>query len=319
MEAYIRGIGNISPQNTLDNRKFLSEIVEHNDDYLKCIEPVYKEYIEPNMVRRMGRIIKMGVVASRLCMNDAKVEKPDAIITGTGLGCIEDTEKFLASLINCEEQFLTPTSFIQSTHNAISGQIALIIKANCYNYAYVHRGFSFESALLDAMMLIDEGEVEKVLLGGVDEITPTSFAISKQLGFWKKKAICNLDLLKGKSTGSVAGEGAAFFMLANKESEENYAKIKGVSTIYKPDDFEEIECHIDRFLKNEGIEKEDIDLIMLGINGDEKHDKIYYHLQENFFDNIATSYYKHLCGEYHTSSAFGLWLTAKILKTQHIP
>ncbi|XHR94482.1 hypothetical protein ACFJIV_30115 [Mucilaginibacter sp. UC70_90] len=29
--------------------------------------------------------------------------------------------------------------------------------------------------------------------------------------------------------------------------------------------------------------------------------------------------YKHLCGEYPTSSAFALWLTANILKTGSVP
>ena len=52
---------------------------------------------------------------------------PDAIITGTGLGCLEDTEKFLTAMVTNKEEFLTPTSFIQSTHNTVSAQIALLL------------------------------------------------------------------------------------------------------------------------------------------------------------------------------------------------
>lgn len=37
---------------------------------------------------------------------------------------------------------------------------------------YVHRGLSFESALLDGMMRIWEGD-ENVLVGAIDEITLT--------------------------------------------------------------------------------------------------------------------------------------------------
>lgn len=64
-------------------------------------------------------------MASALAMKDANVESVDAIITGTGLGCIEDSEKFLKSILDNKEEFLTPTSFIQSTHNTVGAQIAL--------------------------------------------------------------------------------------------------------------------------------------------------------------------------------------------------
>src|SRR5688572_30106632 len=109
MAVFIKGVGNISPQNTL-NGQFLEDPIAHNGDYFSCIEPDYKSYINPALIRRMGRIIKMGVASASMCLEDAGVKMPDAIITGTGLGCIVDTDKFLSSIIENEEQFLTPTS-----------------------------------------------------------------------------------------------------------------------------------------------------------------------------------------------------------------
>ncbi len=49
---------------------------------------------------------------------------------------------------------------------------------------YVHRGLSFESALLDAMMKIEEGS-ENILVGAIDEMTETSYIIQQRLGLLK--------------------------------------------------------------------------------------------------------------------------------------
>jgi 3-oxoacyl-[acyl-carrier-protein] synthase II len=319
MTIYIKGLGNISPQNTLPKNNFLEETVTHKNNYLSCIEPDYKEYIDANFSRRMGRIIKMGVAASMTCLKDAGVQQPDAIITGTGLGCIQDTEKFLSSIIEHEEKMLTPTSFIQSTHNTISAQIALLLKCVNYNFTYVHRGFSFESSLLDGMMMVNEGTANNVLIGAADEMTPNTFTILKRLGHWKREEINHLRLSDYMSKGTIAGEGASFFVLSNTNEGQCYASINSLATIYKPESISEIEEAISKILKEANLEINDLDLIIFGSNGDIKHDGIYQHLQRDYFKQGAFAGFKHLCGEYFTASSFGLWLAAKIIQSQHIP
>ena len=95
MEIYIKGAGIVSPQETFARDGLPDEIIEYREaDYLRCIEPPYREFIDPMASRRMSRIVKMGVCAAKMCLQDSGIEMPDAIITGTGLGCIEDTERF---------------------------------------------------------------------------------------------------------------------------------------------------------------------------------------------------------------------------------
>jgi len=108
MEVFINGIGLISPQKTTEAGAFLSEVIEHNADYLKCIDPNYKAFIDPLAARRMSRLIKMGITSAKLCLAEAGITMPDAIITGTGLGSVEDTEKILNSILQ-HEQLLNPT------------------------------------------------------------------------------------------------------------------------------------------------------------------------------------------------------------------
>jgi 3-oxoacyl-[acyl-carrier-protein] synthase II len=334
-EIYINGLGNVSPQNTTYCRDmachvptFLSEPLSYDTNQLKCIDPGYKDFIPAEMIRRMGRIIKMGVAASKLCLRDAGTTPdpgtlreiiPDAIITGTGLGCIEDTEKFLSSMIKNNEEFLTPTSFIQSTHNTVAGQIALLLKCHGYNFTFVHRGISFESALIDAMTQMQLGEFSNVLVGGSDELTLNSFAITSRLGYWKRKPIHSLDLLNDHQRGSVAGEGASFFFLENHKNEHTYARITGVTTFLKPASCLEVKQRLIDFLATHRLKYDDINLVVLGLNGDPRTDIFYHDLVEMAFQHTSLAYFKHLCGEYHTASAFATWLAAMVISTQSVP
>jgi 3-oxoacyl-(acyl-carrier-protein) synthase len=319
MEAYIRSIGIVSPQKTFDTNDFLSDVVEYNTNSLRCIEPPYKDFLNPGLARRMGRIIKMSIAASSICLKNAKIEIPDAIMTGTALGSIEDTEKFLLSVIDNDEQYLTPTSFMQSTHNTVSAQIALQLKCVNYNFTYVHKGFSFESAVLDGLMTLAEGNGNNVLIGGHDEMTDRHFKITDRVFYWKKENVPTMELINTVGPGTVSGEGAAFFVLSNEENEMNYAKLRSVKMIYKPEGQREIETKITEMLSQKGLTADDIDVVIYGINGDSRFDNCYYQLKDNLFKNSTSAYFKHLCGEYQTSASFAMWIAAMILKKQEIP
>ncbi|MBC7827738.1 MAG: beta-ketoacyl synthase chain length factor [Chitinophagaceae bacterium] len=316
---YIQATGNISPQNTLGQPTLPANLSEYNTNRLYSIEPDYSKLIDVKLIRRMSRIIKMGVAAALQCLQEAGVENPDAIITGTAYGCLEDTGVFLQKMVQNKEEMLTPTAFIQSTHNTIGAQIALLLKCHGYNNTFVHRGFSFESALLDAIMLLEEKTVSNVLIGGVDEITDFSFGITSRFGLFKKNINSNLNLFDTPSKGTIAGEGAAFFLLNNHPSQKDYALLDGVSTFYKPIDLEETEHHIQSFLSEQSISMNDIDLVLCGRNGDSIGDKVYDDLNERLFEQSLITNYKHLCGDYPTSTAFALWLAAGIIKSGSVP
>ena len=319
MKAYIRGIGNISPQPTFDNGSFLDDIREYYTGRLQSIEPDYHSYIKPNQLRRMSRLLKMGVTAAGICLHDAGTEKPDAIITGTGLGMMEETAKFLNGILDNGEKLLNPTAFIQSTHNTVGAHIAVMLGCNNYNLTYVHGPVSFENALLDSLMWLEEKPSDKILLGGIEEITESHFIITGSMGFWKKSGRSNLDLLKDKTAGTIAGEGASFFLLTNEESPQNYGRIHGLSTRFNPEKQAVAVDHIEKFLSSQKLNKADIDLVILGLNGDPEADAIYGPAIEYFEEKSSLTYYKHLSGEHYLASSFALWLAARVMKTQQVP
>jgi 3-oxoacyl-[acyl-carrier-protein] synthase II len=320
MEAFIDGMCAISPQDTISGGVILHETKEYDGvRYLKCIEPQYNEFLDPMSSRRMSRIIKMGVFSALKCLQDARIKNPDAIIAGTGLGCIEDSEKFLGSVYSNGEKLLNPTPFIQSTHNTVAATIALLLNCNGYNNTFSHRGLSFEHALLDSLMLLQEGSANNVLVGALDEVTLNSFNITNRLGFWKKECINNLRLLEYKTRGSIGGEGTSFFVLNKQKTNRSIAKIISIDTFYKPEDIAETKMKLSAFINKNAGGFEKIDLVLMGMNGDQITDNIYYQLKSSLFRNITCAYFKHLCGEYYTSSAFALYIASSILKEQNVP
>ena len=319
MKIYIRATGNISPQQTFGHPSLLSSPLTYGGNRLTCVEPDYKDFIDVKLIRRMSRIIKMGVAAASECLQEAAITKPDAIITGTAYGCLDDTGHFITKMTEQHEELLTPTAFIQSTHNTIGAQIGLMLQCNNYNNAFVHRGFSFESALLDGMMLLKEKEVDNVLVGAVDEITDISHAILSRMGLYRRESTSSLNLFSPPSKGTIAGEGAAFFLLANQPGPTNYAQLDGLLTFYKPKHTKEIEEKINHYLADQQLTMDDIDLVITGRNGDIKNDAVYDQLQQTVFNKSVTVNYKQLCGEYPSSSAFAMWLGAAIIKDGHLP
>ncbi|NQV02489.1 MAG: 3-oxoacyl-ACP synthase [Bacteroidia bacterium] len=334
--AYINGIGLISPQQTTDPDLFLPEIMEYTTDFLTSINPNYKEYINPLAARRMSRLIKMGITSAKIALQDAQIlpslaseceatgegsgegSLVDAIITGTGLGSVEDTEKILTGM-NAGEQLINPTPFIQSTYNTISSQIAITLKCHNYNSTYVHRSFSFESAIQDALLQFEEGVASNALVGGIDEMTANHLHITRRAGHWKMIPVNNLQLLSYNTPGALAGEGAAYFLLGSQPTPSTYATLRNVKTIYKLEKSTQPEDAIHGFLSANELDVNQVDAVILGYNGDIQYDALYDQLGSGIFQQTQQVWYKHLCGEYYTSTGFALWLGANILKHQLVP
>lgn len=257
---------------------------------LAAVEPDYKLGIpDAGLRRRMSRMVKMGVVAAMECLKQGNPSEIEAIITATGLGCLGDTEKFMNSILDNDERLLNPTAFIQSTFNTLGAQIALLCKNHHYNMTYVHRGLSFESALLDAQMMLDGDEAHEVLVGGVDELTDTGFRIMERMGFWR---------------GHVAGEGAHFFVLGGK-TEDCLGKIRGTMTFRGTLTEEEIRSKIRKTLDGWGVELRMGDWILSG----DRNGKY-------MFPGLTSIDFKEYGGEYPTASAFALWMGIGLLNGQ---
>ncbi len=317
--VYISSASAISPQQNFESDGFLKDVKTSDDGMLFISEPNYRKYINPVAIRRMSKLLKMGISTGMNALEKAGVEKPDAIITGTGRGSMADMEQFLTSMIDLKEEALTPTSFIQSTYNSVNGWLALQTKSNGYNQTYVHRGTSLELALLDAQMMLNETEEKQHILAGCfDEITPDYVKVKGKIGYWKEPSPNSADLYKNSnSSGTIAGEGSAFFTLSN-DNTNALCTLESVNTLQDASN-KEILAAIHDTLQSSGISISDIDVVLMGMNGDVSQQPTYSEVEKHLSPNTSTSAFKHLCGEYDTSSGFALWAAVNMLANNHIP
>ncbi|MBS1647529.1 MAG: beta-ketoacyl synthase chain length factor [Bacteroidetes bacterium] len=311
MGCYIHQNNCVSPQGNSEsidlNKLHLSE-----NNTLKAIEPDWlPKEIPLAMYRRMGKASRLACGAALPLL---KQQHFNGVLVGTGYGGLEDCVKFLSQIIEYNEGRLTPTHFVQSTSNAIASQLAFFSGNKGHNCTHTHRGLAFENALLEALMLLKENEEHNYLLGGVDEISTYQHNIDFLTGWHKEELVSNAHLFSTSSKGSLAGEGAAFFTV-NNQKEKALAYVKGVYTFHSAcaDD-------LSSFLK-ETLQKQlhEVDILLSGACGDNRFAAFYQIIENILPAHTVIIRYKHLCGEYATSSSFALWLACYILQTQKIP
>lgn len=303
-EIYINTVKQISAQKPLTDEWFDGPVL-YNDAYIKAIDPDFKQYLAPNTARRLGKILKRALIVSQAAMDEAGAPQPDAIITGTGLGCIKNTEIFLDKLVREGEELLNPTYFMQSTHNTISSLIAISAKCHAHNMTYAHKGISFECALLDAFMQLQSGKIRNALVGAHDEMTTAYFTLLKKSGFL------------GQENQVFAGETSLAMLLSVERTENSLCKVEAVEKIY-----DSSRRWLDRqTLENYGISTfaSDVDYIMVGTNGVAETDEIYLENCAKLFPGISLLQYKPVFGESYTAPAFGVYAAALCLKNGRAP
>jgi len=302
MSIFINSAAQISTQAPLDD-SFFAHPVECAQMYCRSVEADYKRFVPPAAARRMGPLLKRAVATSVTALGKAGVTDPGAIICGTGLGCIENTEKFLTSMIENGETCLQPTLFINSTHNTIASQIATFLGCNGYNSTYAHLGISFESALMDAVMMLETGQTADALVGAHDEMTPTYFKLFGMADYWR----------------APHGECSVSFVIGNARTPDSLCRLLDVD-LFHSSGSEQVIGRLERFLGKNGITAQEIDLVVTGCNGDGRYDGSYDSLLDGLFpDGVARCRYKHVFGESFTAPAYGLLLGSMILREGTVP
>ena len=162
----------------------MTDPIPHSGEYLRSQDPDFKQFLNPMQARRMGLILKRAIAVSLTALKDAGIECPDAIFTGTGLGCMENTENFLSAMCRDGEEMLPPTYFMMSTHNTISSAVAILLRCHGYNCTYSQKDISFESALLDAFIQLQAGRMGNALVGSHDETTPDTYRLLRGAGYF---------------------------------------------------------------------------------------------------------------------------------------
>ena len=289
-KIYIKAATQISIQQPLCE-DWIAAPVDYQEPYVRSIDPDFRQWLSPLESRRMGKILKRAVVTAKKVMDDSGICQPDAIITGTGLGCIENTELFLEQLCRQGEEMLKPTHFMQSTHNTISSLIAIQTQCHGYNTTYSHKGASFDSAFLDACTQLMLGDIRSALVTGNDEMTPSYFNILQRTGYIGQP-------------GEVPAAETSVAMMLTTEPDGALCEAVFLSPLAQQPTANS--------QRPTALIPEETDLLVLGTNGTPHNDAPYQQLYA-LRPDVRQFHYKRLFGESYTASGLGVYAAAHLV------
>lgn len=270
----------------------------YQESYVKAIDPDFKQFISAGDARRLGKLLKRALATSLSVLQEGGITNPDAIITGTGFGSVENTELFLDAMVREGEQMLKPTQFMQSTHNTASSLIGIHTHSHGYNSTYTQKGLSFDSALYDAWLQFRLGKINSALVGSHDEMTPV-FA-----GFMRKA-----DHVK---QGEICSEAAVSVLLSNQADAPALCSLEGLMLLNEPEPAELADAI--RSVTGGNATS----AVMTGMSGNSENDSWYGFLKDQL-PGVPMLRYKHLFGVNFSSSAIGFYASACCIKKGLIP
>lgn len=303
---YIQAAEQISIQAPLSEQWMVEPLFYNEASLVKAQNPSFRDYMAANEARRMGNIMKRALVTTLKLLGETGIEHPDAIITGTCLGSLDYTEHFLDSIVENDEQAVSPTYFMQSTHNTVGSALAIYTKTHGYNTTYSHSGTSFDLTLLDAWMQIQLGKISTALVGGHDEMTEQFYGLLQKVGF------------VGVEGMVPCGEVAMSMMLNTHDDVDHLCELAGLRISFRPSP-EKLQQQFNELLAEAGMTLADLSAVMTGVNGHPENDGLYHNTIETLFPEKPLLHYKHLFGENYTVSGLGLYACAQLLKKNEIP
>ncbi len=173
--------------------------------------------------RRLDLLTVWAIAAAHLAIEDAGVDitalNPArvAIICGTGFGCLERSEAFLASANRYGYASTDPIIFPETLANAPASHVARVFGLRGPNVTLSCRGVSGESALIQARSLLNAAEADLAIVIAGDMLTrplyewyETASVLSKACFDEDSKPPVPFS---GESNGLFPGEGMAAVVL----------------------------------------------------------------------------------------------------------
>lgn len=196
--------------------------------YLADPSPL-EAFLPKRALRRIDHFSRLALLGAHLALKDAGLLEADrqrlGVVIATGYGATRTTFSFLDTVIDDGDPCASPTHFSNSVHNAAAAHVAIQLKATGPSLTVSQFEMSVPSALLAARQMLEEGRVDRVLFGAVDEYCAVlGYCWERFFGADTSGKMEPLDFAR---QSAVAGEGAAFFVLGRQgEGEAPYGFIE---------------------------------------------------------------------------------------------
>jgi 3-oxoacyl-[acyl-carrier-protein] synthase II len=192
-----------------------------------------EDFISNRALRRVYHYSKMALLGVYLALQDADRLDGDrsrmGIVVASGYGPSRTTFEFLETFINDGDSLSSPTSFSNSVQNAAVANISMLLNITGPGLTVSQFELSVQSALIAAKTWLEEGRVDSVLLGGVDEYHDVlGYSWHRYYG---EQATADHEIrpFEYDLQTAIPGEGAVFFLLTRAdEIPSRYGYIENV-------------------------------------------------------------------------------------------
>lgn len=280
--------------------------MEYSGGLAHAVEANYRNYLSPMEARRMAPIMKRALATAMEAIKQSGIEHPEAIITGTSIGSLDYTERFLSSIVENGEQLLKPTFFMQSTHNTVGSMLGIYTKTHGYNTTYSHGAISFDLALQDAYTQMQLGKVSNALVCGNDEMVDSYYELLAKTGYVGVVGMCP------------CGELSVSIMLNTKSDGGSLCQLAGVD-VFSGLQTERVEQRVKQLLDMVGLTISDIDVVFTGVNSNKENDDHYEQITQRLFTGTPLAGYKQVFGENFTSPALAVYAATHCLNKGTVP
>ncbi len=249
--------------------------------------------------RRADRFSKLTVLAASDAVRDSgvpleEIRKSTGMIVATAFGTHATIFKFLDNIIDYGECNVSPTTFAHSVHNAAASYVASVLGCKGPAMTITQFYFSFQQALLLAWAWLNEGRVERVLVGIAEECSlPMEYICEEKLSVATDGKMSPLGCLEKPKV--VPGEGSAFFLVTLDPAKKKYGAFAGIE------------------MGKDARGWEDVDLSILGTNAMAGSEKIY---ERAVKEGAPVAAYSNIYGGLMTSGGFECVAAALMLKNQ---
>lgn len=252
-------------------------------------------WLSPLVARRMSRVSRLGVAASRMALDaaglpaEAGADETMATVFATAFGPSEYTEQILEQIFEESPEAVSPFLFAESVANAAAAQVARLTGARGTNVAITQREASPLLALASGALEVAEGRAECALVGAADEMNPLLHAALDRFRALARPAPDGEQArpFDRRRDGFLAGEGSAALVaepeaVARQRGAVPLARFGGATAAFDPtappwgwgDGAARLAAALRRGLERHGVDPGDIDLIVAGANGARDGDRV---------------------------------------------
>ncbi|HDX9579859.1 TPA: beta-ketoacyl-ACP synthase II [Bacillus pseudomycoides] len=214
------GVSGIGRLTRLDAEQFPVKVAAEINDF------EVEKYIDKKEARRMDRFTQYAVAASKMAVEDAKLEITEengpriGVWIGSGIGGMETYEEQFKIFMEKGARRVSPFLVPMMIPDMAAGQVSIALGAKGINTCTVTACASGAHSIGDAFKVIQRGDADAMITGGAEaplaNMAVAGFCSAKALTFNEDPATACRPFDKNRS-GFVMGEGAGILVLEELE------------------------------------------------------------------------------------------------------